>query len=55
LRARLTVYPDAGHAVHWDEPSRFAADLVGFVRSLADQPARQVSKFRSTEQGRLFS
>ncbi|HVL56363.1 MAG TPA: alpha/beta hydrolase [Burkholderiaceae bacterium] len=29
--ARLVVYPDAGHGLHWEEPQRFAADLAGFV------------------------
>jgi non-heme chloroperoxidase len=29
--ARLTVYAGAGHSPHWEEPERFARDLVGFV------------------------
>ena len=29
--ASLLVYPDAGHALHWEEPQRFAADLAAFV------------------------
>jgi non-heme chloroperoxidase len=29
--ARLTVYPDTGHALHWEEPERFARDLIAFV------------------------
>ncbi len=29
--SRLVVYEGAGHAVHWEEPERFAADLVTFV------------------------
>ena len=33
--ARLVVYEGAGHAVHWDEPARFAADLVNFAGSLS--------------------
>jgi pimeloyl-ACP methyl ester carboxylesterase len=32
--SRLVVYEDAGHALHWEEPERFAADLVAFVGSL---------------------
>ena len=30
-RARLVVYAGAGHAVHWEEPARFAADLSAFA------------------------
>jgi non-heme chloroperoxidase len=33
-QARLVVYENAGHAAHWDEPERFAADLVAFIKSL---------------------
>lgn len=29
--ASLLIYPDAGHALHWEEPQRFAADLATFV------------------------
>jgi pimeloyl-ACP methyl ester carboxylesterase len=32
--SRLLVYDNAGHALHWEEPARFAADLVAFVESL---------------------
>jgi len=28
--SRLTIYESAGHALHWEEPERFAADLVAF-------------------------
>ena len=30
-RARLVVYQDAGHALHWENPDRFAKDLVSFI------------------------
>jgi pimeloyl-ACP methyl ester carboxylesterase len=30
-RARRLTYHGAGHAFHWEEPARFAADLVAFV------------------------
>lgn len=30
--ATLIVYPNAGHGVHWEEPERFAKDLVAFIR-----------------------
>jgi non-heme chloroperoxidase len=38
--ARLTVYERAGHALHWEEPERFAADVATFVESLTslDEP-----------------
>jgi pimeloyl-ACP methyl ester carboxylesterase len=29
--SRLITYPDAGHAFHWEDPDRFAADLVAFI------------------------
>ena len=32
--ARLVVYPGAGHGFHWEEPARFAADLVAFTAHL---------------------
>jgi non-heme chloroperoxidase len=33
--ARLVEYADAGHAMHWEEPRRFALDLTRFVTSVA--------------------
>ena len=33
--SRLEIYRGTGHAVHWEEPARFAADLVAFVERLA--------------------
>jgi len=33
--ARLVTYAGAGHATHWEEPERFAADLVAFVERIA--------------------
>lgn len=32
--SRLVVYPDAGHSPHWEEPKRFASDLVSFMNGL---------------------
>ena len=32
--ARLVEYADAGHAMHWEEPQRFARDLNRFVTSI---------------------
>jgi pimeloyl-ACP methyl ester carboxylesterase len=28
---RLLVYEDTGHAVHWEQPARFTADLLGIL------------------------
>jgi pimeloyl-ACP methyl ester carboxylesterase len=33
--AELVVYPAAGHALHWEEPRRFASDLAAFVDRVA--------------------
>ena len=30
--ARLITYEGTGHALHWEQPERFAADLVAFVQ-----------------------
>jgi non-heme chloroperoxidase len=40
--AQLVVYPGAGHGFHWEEPARFAADLVAFTDHLSRfrQPLR---------------
>ena len=34
--AELRVYAGAGHSLHWEEPKRFAADLVNFVNVLRE-------------------
>lgn len=33
-KARLLVYRDAGHMLHWEEPRRFASDLAAFVQGV---------------------
>jgi non-heme chloroperoxidase len=33
-RARASVWGGAGHAMHWEEPARFAGELVRFVHAL---------------------
>ena len=33
--SQLVVYENAGHALHWEEPERFAADLVAFAQRLS--------------------
>jgi pimeloyl-ACP methyl ester carboxylesterase len=32
--SRLVTYAGAGHSPHWEEPERFAADLMAFIRSV---------------------
>jgi non-heme chloroperoxidase len=34
--SRLVVYPGAGHAFYWEEPDRFASDLVAFIEDLGN-------------------
>ncbi len=34
--AALVVYQSTGHAVHWEQPARFAADLVKFINTYVD-------------------
>jgi non-heme chloroperoxidase len=33
--AKLVVYPGCGHNLHWEEPERFAGDLVAFTGGLS--------------------
>jgi non-heme chloroperoxidase len=35
--SRLLVYHGAGHLLHWEEPQRFASDLVRFVGGLSER------------------
>jgi non-heme chloroperoxidase len=34
MRSQLVIYPGTGHAVHWEEPARFAADLDSFIQQI---------------------
>jgi pimeloyl-ACP methyl ester carboxylesterase len=40
--ARLTVYEQAGHAMHWEEPRRFAHDLATFAAAAAAPAAKAI-------------
>lgn len=35
--SRLTVYENGGHAPHWEEPARFAAELAGFAQECSNR------------------
>jgi non-heme chloroperoxidase len=35
--SKLIVYEGTGHAVHWEEPARFAKDLAQFIQSINKQ------------------
>ena len=47
-KARLIVYRDAGHGLHWEEPARVAADIAAFARECmrAAAPAPQPAAVR---------
>ena len=32
--SRLLVYPNAGHALYWEEPAKFASDIAAFIEDL---------------------
>lgn len=34
--SRLIIYGNTGHALHWEEPARFAKDLAQFIQSIGD-------------------
>ena len=38
-RAELKIYQDAGHALHWEEPARVAADITAFVAAVGEKRA----------------
>ena len=43
--ARLVVYEGAGHALHWEEPGRCAADLTRFIDGLPGRDAAGARPF----------
>lgn len=36
-RARLSVYPGVGHALHWERPQAFAAEVQRFAHELGHE------------------
>ena len=34
-RAQASIWPGAGHAMHWEQPQRFAQEIVRFADTLA--------------------
>ena len=34
-RGRLVIYPETGHAVHWERPETFVEDLRDFMNARA--------------------
>ena len=41
--ARLNLVEGVGHALHWEEPERFVAELVGFVNQLGFESGELLS------------
>lgn len=35
--SEFKVYPGNGHAIHWEEPNRFSADLIEFIEEKVDR------------------
>lgn len=52
--ARFEVYEGTGHALHWEEPERFAAELTSFVEGVAGRDAVAGSG-REKKAGRMRS
>lgn len=48
-RAELVVYEGAGHAMHWEEPARVAADLARFARRLSHRAMPSAARAARTE------
>jgi len=45
--SRLLVYHGAGHLLHWEEPQRFASDLLTFVEGLSERRSQGHSRSRT--------
>ena len=54
--SRLKIYEGTGHALHWEEPERFAAELTAFVGGLAGGDASAGSgRHESARRARALS
>lgn len=40
---RLLVYQETGHALHWEEPERFATDLVDFIGEISTPKKKKIN------------
>jgi len=49
--SRLVVYRGAGHSPHWEEPERFASDLVAFIKTLTIQGETSLQRRMGTSAG----
>jgi len=49
--SRLVVYRGAGHSPHWEEPERFASDLVAFIKTLTIQGEMSLQRRMGTSAG----
>jgi hypothetical protein len=46
--ARLRVYPETGHLVHWERPERFIRDLEDFMRDVQSARRHSDKRFSAT-------
>jgi pimeloyl-ACP methyl ester carboxylesterase len=40
--ASLIIYRGTGHALHWEEPQRFVADLIQFLKQVTNNNGKSV-------------
>lgn len=48
--ARLRVYPETDHLVHWEWPERFIRDLEDFMRDVHSTRRHSDKRFSATSQ-----
>ena len=46
--SRLAIYEGAGHSVHWEEPSRVAADIAAFAGAVPRRPVTAADRTGAT-------